>query len=93
MIHFYGMTETAVMAMPIRRFWLFMANIDRIMAQGDLRALMIGASAQNGETAKSLHKKLEVELGEIQELEANALPAQFYEERDQEGFNQLKLLM
>lgn len=80
---------TAVMEMPIRRFWLFSSNVDRIMAQGDLRALMVGASTQSSEGGKACQKRLIVELGEIQKLEE---AAPIYEKRDQAAFDELKLM-
>lgn len=89
MIHFYGLTQTAVMDMPIRRFWLFAGNVDRIMAQKDLRALIIGASVQNTEASKTHQNRLTIELGDIQKLDDRA---QLYEERDEAGFKELMLM-
>lgn len=90
MIHFYGLPQTAVMEMPIRRFWLFSSNVDRIMAQGDLRALMVTASAASPEGGRACQSRLVIELGEIQVLEKTA---PIYEERDQSAFDELKSMM
>lgn len=90
MIHFYGLTQTAVMDMPIRRFWLFAGNVDRIMAQKDLRALIIGASVQTSESGKAHQNRLVLELGTIQKVD-DAM-AQLYEERDEAGFRELMMM-
>ena len=71
-IHYYSLSENAVMGMPIRRFWLFVANIDRINAQKDLRALNVGACVQSPEGVKEYRNTLTVELGEIQGVEGRA---------------------
>lgn len=89
MIHFYGLTQTAVMDMPIRRFWLFAGNVDRIMAQKDLRALLIGASVQTSEGGKAHQNRLVIELGTIQTVDDRS---QLYEERDEAGFRELKMM-
>jgi len=77
------------MEMPIRRFWLFTANVDRIMAQGDMRALNVAASATTGESGQELQKRLVIELGTIQVLEETG---PLYEKRDQAAFDQLKTM-
>lgn len=89
MIHFYGLPYAAVMDMPIRRFWLFTANVDRIMAQGDMRALNVAASATTGESGRALQDRLVIELGTIQVLQETS---PLYEERDQAAFDQLKTM-
>lgn len=91
------MTETAVMAMPIRRFWLFSGNVDRIHAQEDLRALAVAASAQDGKSATECQKRLVVELGTVQETDAPETASgeyhpQLEEQRDEAGFNELKMM-
>jgi len=88
-IHFYGFTQTAVMDMPIRRFWLFVGNVDRIMAQKDLRALLTGASSQSSEGGKAHQDRLVIELGTIQTVESGG---PLYEERDEAGFSELKMM-
>ena len=89
MSHFYGLTQTAVMDMPIRRFWLFAGNVDRIMAQKDLRALLIGASVQTSEGGKTHQNRLVIELGTIQTVNDTS---QLFEERDEAGFRELMLM-
>lgn len=88
-MHFYAMTQTAVMEMPIRRFWLFTANVDRIMAQKDLRALLVSASSQSSEGGKAHQDRLVIELGTIQTVGNDGPVA---EERDEAGFKELKML-
>lgn len=44
--------------MPIRTFWSFTKNINRIQADNDLRAMDIALSANSGEFAKELRERL-----------------------------------
>lgn len=80
------------MAMPIQRFWLFVASIDRISAQQDLRALNVGSCSQSSEGSAELRKRLVIELGDIQEVENGDAPVQLFEERDEDGFNELRMM-
>ena len=85
------------MDMPIRRFWLFSGNVDRIQAQKDLRALAISASSQDSKAATECRNRLVIELGNIQETDApvyhsGETTAQLDEERDEAGFNELKMM-
>lgn len=51
--------------MPARLFFMMERQIARIMAEGNLRSLAVGASAMSGETAEQVHKVLIAEQGEV----------------------------
>ena len=50
-------------------------QIVRIMAEGDLRALAVGASSVSGETAQRVHQVLIAEQGEVYVLARSSLVA------------------
>ena len=58
------------MALPLRAFWLLSGNIDRIMAQKDMRAMSVAMVAQStGEGVQAFRSQLVVEAGIIVKLE------------------------
>lgn len=63
MAHFYAMSFRDVMEMPLRSFWAFNRNISRIQAENDMRALVVAAAIQSGETYTSTNDRLEKEHG------------------------------
>lgn len=79
------------MKMPIKTFWMMSSNIDRIMAQSDMRSLTVSVCAQAGQEAvESYRKHLIIEVGSIVKLESEAASPIIDEVRDQEGFNELR---
>jgi hypothetical protein len=60
----------------MRRFWLFHANVDRISAQKDMRALTVSACSQSGPMANEYRQKLIVEVGTIAKMRGRALAAE-----------------
>lgn len=52
------MTYKDVLDMPIRTFWSFNKNMNRIQADNDLRAMDIALSSNSGEYAKELRDRL-----------------------------------
>lgn len=84
------MSYREVMALPIRAFWLMCECINRVQAEFDIRQLSIAASAQSGEGYAEYRKSLVLEItggkGE------QPLPVEYDTTRDQEGFEELKLL-
>lgn len=64
-IRFYGLSDEAVMRLPIRRFWLLLKNIRRLMAQEELRLfnLMLHQDAKT-ESVKDFMGVLRREVGE-----------------------------
>ena len=90
------MSDAQVLDMPLRRFWLLHRNIDRIAAEEGQRALHIAAMSQSGEGYSDLMEKLQERVGEVvvfdedtTEQELKFIPNA---ERDQEGFNALKMM-
>jgi hypothetical protein len=101
-MHFYGLSDTAVLKMPIRRFWLLHKSIDRVAAENDIRGLKNLASAHGGEGFKEHLESLQRQLGEVvyitpdpEEIttegviDFSSLPNS---RRDQAGFNALKAM-
>jgi len=76
------------MKLPIRTFWLMSDNIDRISAQGDVRALTVAVCGQGGEPATRLRESLVVEIGQVVKLREDPTNAA----RDEEGFHELKMM-
>jgi hypothetical protein len=82
------MNPQEVNSLLIKTFWLMSGNIDRIMAQMDMRKLSVANVAQGGEeAAKEYRQKLVVEAGMIVKLSKKAEHA-----RDEQGFSELKEL-
>ena len=73
--------------MPVKAFWLMSGNIRRIRAGEDIRRLMTNAAAQSGEGVKELQNRLVLELGEVFSEKAG-----IHVERDEAGFNELKMI-
>ena len=61
----YGLSDTHLLQMPLRRFWLLEKNITRLQAERELRQLPILASANSGSHLKELTERLSRELGTI----------------------------
>jgi len=65
-VRFYGMSDAQVMEMPIARFWLMNASIDRISAQEDLRAARRAVLANaNKEYVNDYFRSLVKEIGAV----------------------------
>lgn len=75
-----------VMRMPIRAFWVFGRNIDRIEAQKQLGSLEIANKAQSSEATQELFERLVLTLGEVVEGDVVVEPL------DREGLDALKNL-
>jgi len=80
----YPLSYWEIMALPIRAFWTLNRNINRLMAEEDLRGLMLHTSCQHGESAVAYDKKLRAEI--FPEEALNRLE----EKRDEGGFAWLK---
>ena len=63
MSYFYGMSYPAVLAMPLRAFWAFNRNVDRLRAEAEQRHLRLLCASQSPEIAKGLSETLAAELG------------------------------
>lgn len=82
--HFYAMGYREVIEMPIRSFWVFSRNIDRIEAQERIGALEVANHAQSGEGATQLNERLVLVLGEVVE------PDVMVEGLDRAGLDELR---
>lgn len=93
-MHFYSQSYPAVLALPIKTFWLMNENIDRIQAQKDMRALSVAvAAASPGQAAQDLRQRLIVEAGTIVKVSGEPEGRPYvHEERDEVGFAELKEL-
>jgi hypothetical protein len=98
-MHFYGLSDTEVLAMPIRRFWLLHKCVDRLAAEADMRALYNAASAQGGEAFKEHSERLRERVGDVVimdgdvELDADEVTwERLNVKRDQAGFDMLKMM-
>lgn len=61
------------MALPLKTFWLMNRNIDRIMAQSDMRQMSVSMMAQaTAEGAQLFRQHLVMESGEMVRLEGSA---------------------
>jgi len=85
-MHFYSIPLNAVLNMPIYTFWEMSQNVQRIMAEEDMRMVAIVTSALGG--AKELVQNLNKERGEVVKVE-NPYQASL----DRDGLAQLKRFM
>lgn len=58
------MSYRDIMKMPLRSFWSFNQQINRIRAEEDLRAIEVNGALQSGETYKAVMEKLQTERGQ-----------------------------
>jgi hypothetical protein len=82
------MTYWEVMALPIRAFWTLNRNINRLLAEEDLRAMMMHMARQSPEGARDHEIKLRAEL---YQTEQKFDPLN--EKRDEAGFAELKAMV
>lgn len=78
------MTDVDVMNMPIYRFWLMNSNVNRLMAEADLRRLTLSISAQGGEEAENYRASLIREIGMVSKSE---------DKLDRDGLEALRSLL
>jgi hypothetical protein len=64
-VSFYGLAPAAVLALPIKTFWLMEHNINRIRADADLRQLRLSAAATNTKGIEEMSKQLAAEMGSV----------------------------
>jgi hypothetical protein len=83
------MTYWEVMRLPIRAFWTLNRNINRLLAEEDLRALMLHTARQSPEGAQGHETKLRAELYQTEEKRFDPLN----EQRDDAGFAELKAMV
>lgn len=87
------MGYSEVMALPLRAFWLMSRNIDRIMAQGDMRSMSVAVVAQSSaEGVQQLRQALAVETGTIVKLQKDDSDSPLNAQRDEQGFAELRAM-
>lgn len=93
-MHFYSQSYPEVMALPLKTFWLMSGNVDRVMAQSDMRALTVSVCGQAGEAAKEYRARLVIEIGTIVKVEQTetSKPLPYDATRDEAGFAELRML-
>lgn len=74
--------------MPIRAFWLMHNGIPRMQAENDLRLMTVSGAVQSSEGNERLRANLVLELDGID----SSGPRPISEERDEEGFADLKAM-
>jgi hypothetical protein len=82
----YSMGYEKVMALPIRAFWTLNGNVNRLLAEEDLRALMLHTQRQSVEGAVGYDKKLRAEVFPADPTDPRNA------ERDEAGFADLKAM-
>lgn len=85
---FYGERRHDVLAMPIQTFWMMHKNIDRVMAEADLRLLSVYAYAQSGEGIEKFSEDMRQQMGQV--VEMDAVKTAFSERCDKEGLEGLR---
>jgi len=76
-----------LLEVPIKTFWMLSQNIERILAQKDMRALTVAVSGQGSEAAQSHRQNLIKEVGTIAKLVVDPMRDAM---RDEVGFAQLR---
>lgn len=76
------------MGIPIKTFWMMNQNIDRILAQRDIRALTVAVTGQGGQEAtQSYRQTLTIEVGTVVKMSEDPVRDAV---RDEEGFQSLR---
>lgn len=83
----YPLSYEQVMALPVRAFWTLNRNINRLLAEEDLRVLTLHVSRQSAEGCSAYEAKLRAEIFPAVEG-FDPLKA----ERDEAGFAELKAM-
>jgi hypothetical protein len=73
-VSYYGLSYREGLELPIKVFWLYSENIQRIEADRAKRALRVAIHAQSGEAAQALMDQLHAETGEPVKLTGNRAP-------------------
>ncbi len=84
MLSFYGLTDTHVLKMPIKRFWLLSGSIDRMKSADDIRSIRVAAAVLDDESYKKTLQSLSSSVGDI---------ATKVNEIDRDGLERLKAIM
>jgi hypothetical protein len=80
-----------VMRMPLKTFWLYSKNIDRILSEVDLRQLQLVASATSSEAYGSMQDRLRQQMGMVVKVKDEVKATQ-EEQLDRAGLADLKAM-
>lgn len=62
----YGMSWNDAMDTPLHAFWLICSNVDRLLAESDIRGLVLHSVVQgDADSRQQLYEKLKSEQGTI----------------------------
>ena len=86
----YGIRDTHLLEMPVKRFWLFSECIDRMHSAEDIRAIRVAASVQDQASYDDSMSKLRESVGEVATYEGGINSR---DERDPNATSILKSLM
>lgn len=59
------MTYWDVLAIPVRTFWSFLKNINRLRAEEDMRAIDVALAGNNPKHAEKMREALTEQLGKV----------------------------
>lgn len=76
--------------MPLKTFWLYSKNIDRILSEVDLRQLQLVASATSSEAYGQMQERLRKQMGVVIKVKDEGKATQ--EELDRAGLADLKAM-
>jgi hypothetical protein len=65
----YGMGYWDVLKLPLKTFWAFNRQLDRLRAEEEQRLLQVMACAQSAESVTRMQKQLQDQIGEPVEHE------------------------
>ncbi|WP_374335533.1 hypothetical protein [Methyloversatilis sp.] len=77
------------MSLPIQTFWLMNSNVNRLMAEKDLRAISVNAAVNSKDGFMEFRKMLTEEMGSMFETKGND---PMNAKRDEVGFAELKAM-
>ncbi len=89
-MHYYHTGYLQAMSLPIQVFFLMNRMIPRIQAEQDIRGLAVATASQSSEGVEASRKHLLLEMDGIQESPDEPQPISA--ERDEAGFNELKMM-
>lgn len=74
-VAYYHLGHKGTLELPIRTFWLYSNNIQRIEADKARRQLRVHVHGTTGEDAQALMDLLSDEVGEVVKLNGTRLPS------------------
>lgn len=85
---FYGFSDTRkLLTTPVVTFWMLHKNIDRLMAEKDMRTADVAIRSQSADGVRSLFDDLRKQMGTV--VDFDRLLAAQEEQLDREGLHSL----